>query len=466
MDPINYGLGAQNPLQAFQGALATGAAIQQQRAEAMKAQAEIERQQAIKDAFVKLRQPGATAKDYMDLAMVLPKDESEALRESFKVMRAEEQQAALAESSQIFSAFKSGRTDVAVQLIRRQAEAERNSGNEQGAVLAEEWAKMAEGGEDGARAVADLFGYTIAQMPGGDKAIEGALKFETDRRARELHPILVAEKNAALAKAQSDAEKAAIEAKYEEKIKIADLEKAAADLGLTSAQTNQAISQAKKLDAETAKILMETAALEKNGGLDPAKKFEQEEKLRKEYNTRVQNYSEMKQTYSNILASAGNASGAGDIALVTGFMKMLDPGSVVRESEFAKAQDTAGLLGRLQSMAKKVESGQFLSASQRKEFADLAGKYMEAAEKHENTVRKDLGNVVKSYGLSSDNVFGTSVQPTDITALRAFIKRNNPGREAEIDGMTEEQIAATFRNGYAAYRSQVGGTGSVQEVDY
>lgn len=473
MDPINYSAGVQSPLQAFQGALVTGSEIRQQQALAAQAQlkqqeaeAEAKRQAGIDAAFEKLRQPGATAKDYMDLAMVLPKDQSEALRESFKLMKSEERQSALNDSSQVFSAFKSGRPDVAVSLIRKQAEAERASGNEQGAALAEEWAKMAESGTDGADAVANMFGYTISQMPGGDKAIEGALKFEADRRLADQQPILMAQKQAELDKAKSEAEKSAIEAKYAEKVKIADLEKSAADLGLTKEQTNKVIAETKKLGAETARILMETASLEKTGGIDPEKKFEQEEKLRKEYNTRVQTFTDMKQTYSNIKASAVDGSGAGDIALVTGFMKMLDPGSVVRETEFATARDTSGLLSKLQSMAKKVENGQFLTPQQRKDFSDLAGQYMKAADEHENRVRKDLGSVVQSYGLSADNVFGTSVQPTDITALRSFLAKNNPGSEAKINGMSEEQLKASFPKGYETYRGQTGSMPASVEVDY
>ena len=43
--------------------------------------------------------------------------------------------------------------------------------------------------------------------------------------------------------------------------------------------------------------------------------------------------------------------------MITGFMKMLDPGSVVRETEFATARDTAGLFERLTNEATKIAIG-------------------------------------------------------------------------------------------------------------
>jgi hypothetical protein len=114
----------------------------------------------------------------------------------------------------------------------------------------------------------------------------------------------------------------------------------------------------------------------------------------------------MQQTYETIKSSSVDKTGAGDVALVFGFMRMLDPDSVVRETEFATAQDTAGLVNKLKALGTKVENGQFLSQQQRGEFAALAKKYMDAALNHEKRVREDLSITVKNYGLNPANVFG------------------------------------------------------------
>lgn len=424
-DILNYQF--QDPMQTFLRSSQFGSGLAQQRAASLsaqfqaqeaqaklaaaraKAESDAARQAEIDKLMEKLSQPGATSQDYLKLSMLLPKDEAEGMRESYKLMREDEQIAALNESSQIFSAFKSGRPDLAAQMIRRQAEAERRSGNEQGAALAEEWAKMVESGEDGAQAVETLFGYQIAQMPGGDKAIEAAIKFDAERRAATEFPILLEQKQAELSKAKSEAEKQAIEAKYAERIKEAELAKYAGDLELTGAQVKQALANANKLSADTQKLLLENKAAEARGdGLAPEKVFQMEKQLRDEYVKRTGQFTELRGTYDTIRASAADGSGAGDVALVTGFMKMLDPGSVVRETEFANARDTAGLFGLLQATAKKLKDGQFLTPEQRSSFANLAAKYMEASSKYEKEIRSDMTGVVKSWGLSEDNILGAS----------------------------------------------------------
>lgn len=608
MEPINYTLGAQSPMQAFQSALALGSDIQKRQAEALtnqavqeEAQAALQRQEQVQALMSKITSPNATAQDYLTIAMFLPKDQSEAVRESYKLMQDTERQAALSDTSQIFTAFKAGRPDIAVKLIREQATAERSSGNKQGAALAEEWANMADESKEGASAVETMLGYTIALMPGGDKAIDGAIQYATELRDQQEFPVLFDQKQAALDKATSDAEKARIDAKYArdladaklrkdvadalvaeteaamaprqiaaevgkaeadaqtaqskqvvaaseaeyagrmqqaaldqalasvgltmsqadkaaqdaaiaaavearnvalfpdakskaaadakaataaaavaennakyaEKIALATLSKHGKDLALTDAQIAKAVAEGRKVSAETSKILMETEALKKAGGATPETVFNFESRLRTEYQSRTKVFTETEATYAQMQSAASAKTGAGDVALVYGFMKLLDPMSVVRESEFAAAYDTAGLYSRLKALGTKVQNGQMLDDVQRTQFMQLAGQFMQSSRAHESSVKKDLGMVVRNYGLNPSNVFGASVPnlpagtgvsqlptqspsgPTDLAGLRAFIRKNNPATKMSVDTMTEAQLAESFPNGYAAYRAQV-----------
>lgn len=208
---------------------------------------------------------------------------------------------------------------------------------------------------------------------------------------------------------QAKAAKEAVEAKYAERTAVDKLIKSAADLGLTKAQTNSALAQTSKLGVETKKAVLELEAFKASGGIDPAKAFDQEEKLRKEFQLRSKVYGELGTTFSNIKSSANAKNGPGDIALITGFMKMLDPSSVVRETEFATARDTAGLYARLENSLKKAENGQFLQATQRDEFVNLAKQYLDSAQKKAGDDKKALGVVVKNYKLNPENVFGPEV---------------------------------------------------------
>jgi hypothetical protein len=234
-----------------------------------------------------------------------------------------------------------------------------------------------------------------------------------------------AEKAAAdAAKATADAAKAKVDAQYAEKTALADLKKKAADLGLTQAQTGSALATTRKLGVETQKAALDLEALKASGGIDPAKVFEQEEKLRKEYQVRSKVYGELGTTFANIKSSAGAKNGPGDIALITGFMKMLDPGSVVRETEFATARDTAGLFTQLQNRLEKAKNGQLLSSAQRDEYVALSKQYLDSAQKKSGEDKKALGVVVKNYRLNPENVFGPEIVETPVPPPPAPANRN------------------------------------------
>ena len=181
--PINYGIDVPDPSQAFLSAFKTGTAITETRMAQEQAQRQAEQQQLISQAFQRLRQPGATAKDYADLAMMLPETQAKAVRESFSMITADQQQNALNQAGQVFSAFKSGKPDIAVGLIERQIEAKRNSGDEQGARFLETWRDVA---KENPKAAEDYFGFTISQIPGGDKVIDAVSKLQASPSDTEL----------------------------------------------------------------------------------------------------------------------------------------------------------------------------------------------------------------------------------------------------------------------------------------
>ena len=227
--------------------------------------------------------------------------------------------------------------------------------------------------------------------------IDALAKLDEGARASELQPDLVT-------KGKAEADKAKAEA-------AATPEQLAANLKKTRQETAKLFAETSKVSAE-AKAAVRALEDIKQGKLPPEKAFEQEEKLRKEYTTRSAKYQDAKAQNSVILASAADKSGAGDIALVTAFNKLLDPGSVVRETEFAKSQDTSGLLTRLSNAAQKLENGSFLDPKQRADFVRLASTYYAAAQKKEAEDRKAIGTVVKNYNLNEQNVFGPSEAPS------------------------------------------------------
>ena len=425
--PINYAVEVQSPFEAAISGFKIGAAGAEAQAQAQAREQAMKAQTELKTLF---SNPNATASDYARVTAFLPKDQAESVRKSFDMMSASQQQNRLQQTGQVYAALKSGQTDIAKNLLKEQADAFRNSGREQDAKATETYLQLIDMNPTGSQAT---IGLMMATLPGGKDLLENIDKTLSTGRAEAQAPAqlteamakadkAVADATTAQAtatnaadrakadadKAAADAQKAQVDAKFAEQITLADLKKKAADLGLTSAQTGSALAQTKKLGVEIAKAALELEALKSSGGLDPTKAFEQEEKLRKEFQGRTKVYGELGTTFNNIKSSAEAKNGPGDIALITGFMKMLDPGSVVRETEFAIARDTAGLYERLLNTSQKLQSGQLfaLDSKQRQEYVNLAKQYLDSAKKKAGEDKKALGVVVKNYRLNPDNVFG------------------------------------------------------------
>lgn len=226
----------------------------------------------------------------------------------------------------------------------------------------------------------------------------------------------------------AQAAEAAVKAKYAERTAVDKIIADAAGLGLTKAQTNEVLAKTSKLGIETKQAVLQLKALEATGGVDPDKKFTQEEKIRKEWQGRSKVYGELGSTFANIASSAKADSGPGDIALITSFMKMLDPGSVVRETEFATARDTAGLYSRLENALQKAQNGKFLNEQQRKEYVDLAKQYLDSAQKKAGEEKRSLDLVVKNYKLNPENVFGPEETTTPVGGGRGTVNPPTVGQ--------------------------------------
>ena len=240
--PIDYGVQIADPTQSFLSAFQAGANIQEARLKQEQQQVQLANQKLVQEGFNRLRQPDATAADYANLSMLLPETQAKAVRESFSMLSGERQQTALQQSGQVFSAFKAGKPDIAINLLEQQIEGKRNSGDEAGAKFLETWRDVA---KQNPKATEDYFGFTISQMPGGDKVITSAIALGGERRAEALAP-------SALTKAVADADEAVAKAITAQSTATNAPEKSAADAALAKAQAEAA--RIKALYAERIEI--------------------------------------------------------------------------------------------------------------------------------------------------------------------------------------------------------------------
>ena len=102
---------------------------------------------------------------------------------------------------------------------------------------------------------------------------------------------------------------------------------------------------------------------------------------RKEFNNlqSVKDYANRRGALGIIEASASNPNAAGDMSLIFAYMRMLDPGSVVRTSEFELAAAAGSLPQRVQAQYESVKSGKALTNEQRESFVKRANTIYERA---------------------------------------------------------------------------------------
>jgi hypothetical protein len=248
VQPINYAIDIPDPSQAFLQAFKTGTAVTESRLAQEEAQRKAEQQRTVMQAFERLRQPGATAKDYANLSMLLPETQAKAVRESFNMLNADQQQSARSQAGQVFSAFRSGRPEIAIGLIQRQIDAKRNSGDESGAQFLETWRDVA---KETPTATEDYFGGILAEMPGGKDVLEAALKVSAERRTAAMQPAAlrkaVADADAAVAEAQRKVAEAAStpdRLKAEQDLRLAQIRKEKADADVAAGTVQSRIAKA------------------------------------------------------------------------------------------------------------------------------------------------------------------------------------------------------------------------------
>tara|TARA_R100000458_G_scaffold42829_1_gene40735 strand:+ start:362 stop:1480 length:1119 start_codon:yes stop_codon:yes gene_type:complete len=92
--------------------------------------------------------------------------------------------------------------------------------------------------------------------------------------------------------------------------------------------------------------------------------------LRDDFESQNKTYFQYESSLDKILSARDD--GPGDLSLIFAYMKMLDPGSVVREGEFANAENAGGVSERVRTIYNKVSAGERLSPQQRARFRNQA----------------------------------------------------------------------------------------------
>ena len=136
--------------------------------------------------------------------------------------------------------------------------------------------------------------------------------------------------------------------------------------------------------------------------------------LRREFNNRqeVKDYATVRSAYQSVQAAARQPSAAGDLSLIFAYMKILDPGSVVREQEFANAQNAAGIPDRVRNLYNRALNGQRLNPNQRRDFINQANNLFQTRQQTYDRIAGEYRGYAESYGVSPDRVAPIERQAT------------------------------------------------------
>lgn len=132
--------------------------------------------------------------------------------------------------------------------------------------------------------------------------------------------------------------------------------------------------------------------------------FASEDGMRKEYTKLTDDFATVQNAFQNIKKAADAANGPGDISLLTGYMKMLDPGSTVREGEFATAENAQGVPAQVRTQWNKLMSGERLAPETRAQFVKMADSIYTARADEYRQVGQQFTRIAKQRGYNPDSI--------------------------------------------------------------
>ena len=187
VQPANYSINVQSPLQAFGQAAQFGAGLAEMDARRQAQQQEAVRQQALNTEFQRISAiQNPKASEYMALSLLLPPAQMESIRKTYELGSQEQKDNQILFSGKVLAAFTNGQNQIGIDLLENRATAEENSGSKEQGQAFRSYAELARLNPGAAKAT---IGMLLATVPGGDKIIEATTK-------AQLAPFQVAEAQA------------------------------------------------------------------------------------------------------------------------------------------------------------------------------------------------------------------------------------------------------------------------------
>lgn len=144
----------------------------------------------------------------------------------------------------------------------------------------------------------------------------------------------------------------------------------------------------------------------------PGDMAQAEQALRKEYIAQIKTPQTVVNSYAQIEQAAQSPSAQNDLALIFSYMRMLDPTSVVREGEFATAQNAAGVPDQIRNAYNRAANGERLNPEQRKGFVASARGIKDQAQQQIDSYREQYSSLANEYNYSPSRIIGNHPKPS------------------------------------------------------
>lgn len=202
--------------------------------------------------------------------------------------------------------------------------------------------------------------------------------------------------------------------------------------GVPSAQKAKVLARARELRAEKAKEFISQKEQESGQSFSPAKKKQLEaefnktnknafestlgrekndkylndaNKLADDYRGESKDFITQRNAFQNSQSINVNTSNPqDDISLIYSFMKVVDPTSVVRETEFNTAAKASSFLDQFNIKVGKVAGGQLLNPTIRQQIKDTLGTRFENADKNQKSIVRQYTTRAKGFRIDPEDV--------------------------------------------------------------
>jgi hypothetical protein len=196
---------------------------------------------------------------------------------------------------------------------------------------------------------------------------------------------------------------------------------------------------------------------------DPKDIAEAENSLRKEYDSRQKNFQTVRASYDTI--SNAEKTSIGDVALISAYMKLLDPTSIVREGEFATAANSGGVPSAIMAAYNKALGTGKIDDNVRNQIYSQSKKIFDNAQKGVDKDTAFFTDIANRRGLNVGNIIykepekgtdGGTTATTDLSSMRNFLKTKWPGEAGKIDSLDLAELQSEYKNTLAGYQPTTG----------